>query len=86
MLYYLLLSLSLLLIDSHKFYMGIRIRPLLRRDIVHDTVEDVMARSNPGAMLENAREWITASRTTVTEGGSSDRHVDAVILYFLSVK
>ena len=49
-------------------------------------MEDVMAAPNPGVMLENAREWITASRTTVTGGGSSHCHVDAVMLYFLSVK
>ena len=66
--------------------MCIPIRALLRRDVVHDTMEDVMAGPNPGAMLENARAWITASRTTVAGGGSSDRHVDAVTLYFLTVK
>ena len=58
----------------------------LRRYVMHDTVEDVMAGPNAGAMLENARAWITTSRTTMAGGGSSDRHVDAVILYFLSVK
>ena len=40
---------------------------------MHDTMEDVMAGPNPGAMLENARAWITASRTDVGGGGESGR-------------
>ena len=55
----------------------------LQWDVVHDTMEDVVARPNTGTMLENARAWITGSRMTVGGGGLSDRHVDLVILYFL---
>ena len=66
--------------------MGVRIRPLLRRDVVHDTMEDVVAGPNAGTVLENARAWITTSRMAVAGGRSSDRHVDAIILYFLLVK
>ena len=83
MLCHLLLSLSLLLIDSHKFPMCIPIRALLRRDVVHDTMEDVVAGPNAGTVLENVRAWITASRMTIAGGGSLDRHVDAVILSLL---
>ena len=49
------------------------IRAPLRRGVVHDTMEDVVAGPNPGAMLKNARAWITASRTDVGGGGESGR-------------
>ena len=66
--------------------MEVRIRPLLLRDVVHDTMEDVVAGPNPGVMLENDRAWITVSRMAVVGDGSSDRHAAAVILHFLLVK
>ncbi|EMS45908.1 Cytochrome P450 86B1 [Triticum urartu] len=68
---------------NHKFHMGVCIRVPLRRGVVQDTMEDVVARPNAGMVLENVRASITGSRTTVGGGGSSDRHVDSVILYFL---
>ena len=77
-----LLSLSLLLIENHRFHMGARIRAPLRRDVVHDTMEDVVAGPIAGTVLENAKEWIT-TRMAVRGGGSLDRHVDVIILYFL---
>ena len=63
--------------------MGVPIRALLRRDVVHDTMEDVVAGPNADTVLENARAWITWLRTDVKGGGSSDHHVDSIILYFL---
>ena len=56
---------------------------------MHDTMEDAVAGPDVRAILKHARVCITASRTAVVEGGSSDRHihafVDTVILYVLSV-
>ena len=69
--------------------MGVCIREPPRRDIVRDTMEDAVAGPDAGAILKNVRACITASRTAMAEGGSSDRHVhtfmDVIILYFLSV-
>ena len=93
------LLLSPLLIDYHKFRKqqnniffsyGCTHPRAPTEDAVRDTMEDVVAGPDVRLMLENARAWSTVSRTTVAAGGSSDRHaeafVDAVILYFLSVK
>ena len=51
--------------------MGIHIRAPLRRDAMYDTMEDVMAGPDVGAMLENTKARRTASRTAMAEGGSS---------------
>ena len=53
--------------------MGVHIHAPLRRDVVCDTMGDVMAGPDAGTMLENARARRTTSRTAVAEGGSSDR-------------
>ena len=63
--------------------MGVRIRVALRGGVVEPTMEDVVAGPNAGTVLEDVRASITGSRTAVGGGGSSDRHVDSVILYFL---
>jgi hypothetical protein len=55
--------------------MGVRIHAPLRRGAVRDTMEDAVAGLDAGAILKNVRACITASRTTMVEGRSSDRHV-----------
>ena len=34
------------MLDNHKFHMGVRIGAPLLRDVMHDTVEDVLAGPN----------------------------------------